>query len=654
MQHQKLDLLFNENELKVLQERIKQGKRSELHLRLSTGHCEQMVDPSSKNYFDYKELKSSYWNDSQGPYVIPARLLSLALVGKISNRDDFCHYAKDAISHLININFFDDFGMTKAHPKFNQSSPDHNSGKFYMMLAIIFDLLHDEFTSEDRDKLVAKANACLENIEPCMPVLSLNIDNNRGLKSLLGIGVLARMVSQQGCGNQEKANIYLNFFSSWFESGLKTNFGYDGAPFEGASYGTSMNSFANLIAHIMSRSGKKNFKNDVRFKRIADYVIQETVYSKGWVNNINDCNLRDASFECVYYAGVEYQRPAALWHWDKFNLNNPSSPLSIANPDYIPNDFWQIPWVLLWPDDQAVEASPPSHLTYPNSKWFRDRGLVSCRNGWDSDSLHITMKSGREERLNHQNADQNQVTFYSHGELFLIDSGYVIKPRPVPTIDGRRPEAHNVIFIDDIGQTTKLGKEGASRGRITDFKTDPDYSYVLGDASEAYGDIGVLNKCERHLQTYWGKSLPNHTVWLDDVNYDDNEHEYTILLHTEKDNSFKWENNQIFIQGKKHVLDIHLQSTAKLSISETTFDDHPCLQIKQRGTRVQFAMLLHPRTIEEVSLTCKIELSENSADFTLNDQHAKIEHHLDLSQAAEIYTGEYISRSTPPIITKSI
>lgn len=439
------------------------------------------------------------------------------------------------------------------------------------------------------------------------------------------------------CREKEVIDLSLELLEEWFEIGLRSSFGFDGA-----HYGGSIITQMLIIAEIMARCGMKDCRQDVRFKRFADFVIHETVYSRGWINNINDCNLMDASLECMYLAGVLHQRSTALWHWDRFNLaNERNSILSIAHPDYVPNDFWQIHFHLLWPDDHFGESLSPAQNVYPLAKHFRDRGLVSMRSGWDPESLHVTLKSGREEKRNHQNADQNQVTLYALGEAFVIDSGYVIHTNA----DGRKSEAHNTIQVDDHGQTTKWGFEGASRGRILDFKVGEHFAYGLGDAKEAYAKRGCLNRAERHLQSVWDPRMPNHTVWVDDFDYDGKEHMYTLLIHTAQGNSFSWEKNLVTIHGLEHVMDLHLFTNLEYSIEESLFDEHPCLKIRQKGVRVNYILLCHPRKKNEPQLDVHTEIDQDKIEVIAKLNQIKLTHQFDTSEPTEFYSGERIERS---------
>ena len=47
--------------------------------------CEQMLDPGAEHYFDYRARRSAFWHSRRGNFVIPARLLTLALTGWVAS-----------------------------------------------------------------------------------------------------------------------------------------------------------------------------------------------------------------------------------------------------------------------------------------------------------------------------------------------------------------------------------------------------------------------------------------------------------------------------------------------------------------------------------------------------------------------------------------
>lgn len=632
-------LLFTEVQAVELRQRLRNGPRSRIHLDYATNLCGQFVDSTSENYFDFRERKSDFWHNRQGNFEIPPRLLMLALTGWLAERPEFLETAAEAILTLIREDVVDHLGKYVSWRR----DYGHDAGKYFKTVGLLYDLLYHVLDDDGRKTLVDHADETILIARENISNASRFIDNNRGSKFLVGLSVLGMAMEHAGGEQAELAATYADRCENWLEMGLRHAFGFDGAPFEGGSYASAHILYFATGAHIQAQSGRKDCRSDPRFARTADYYLHETVYSHGWTNNFNDCSEIDLP-QFVYCAGVNYGRPACLWAWDRIGCN-PDHPHAFIRKDRLPSDFdfSDAPWYLLWPDDLAPEAKPPSECGYPNSKHFRNRGLVSIRSGWMESDLHTSMMSGPQMRTAHRHSDQNHVTLYSLGELFLIDSGYsYTDPDTGESVSAAVPEAHNTILIDGEGQSYFRNYNGWPVGQVESFVTGTDHAYVLGSAREAYRLRGALNRADRHLHAVWKEGVPTYAVWLDDVEADGEQHRYTLLLHTAADNRFEWHDGRIIIHGKENLLDIHLVTSSPAEIHEESYAGHPRLHIDVEDTRTRFAMLLHPRRQDESEVEFESELNEDSvvATVRLGDKTAR--HEFDTGPRPELYTGESV------------
>ena len=66
-------LLFSEEEAKELRSRLHQGRRSRVHLEHAVGCCQQFTDPSSPQFFDFRDRRSDYWHCREGNFHIHFR-----------------------------------------------------------------------------------------------------------------------------------------------------------------------------------------------------------------------------------------------------------------------------------------------------------------------------------------------------------------------------------------------------------------------------------------------------------------------------------------------------------------------------------------------------------------------------------------------------
>lgn len=631
-------LLFSKDEAEQLRSRLRKGRRSRVHLEHAVGCCEQFTHPSSPQFFDFTDRRSDYWHCRQGNFVIPARLLTLALTGWLADRPEFLRTAADAILAMVRGGVVDGLGDYTTWRK----NPAHDAGKYFKTIGLLYDLLYQTMDDDERRTLVAHADETLllakENV--VMATWS-QIDNNRGGRFAAGLSVLGVAMEHAGGEQGELAATYANYGGLWVEKSLRHAFGRDGAPFEGPSYGTSHGLFLAVAAPVLARSGRRDCQGDARFGRIGDYLVQETVYSEGWVNNLNDCN-KTFFPQIAYYAGVMHGRPACLWLWDQFGCN-PAHPLALVHPEKVPDDFYEIPWYLLWPDDEAPEAAPPGQCGYPRAQHFRDRGVVSMRSGWEPDDLHVTMMSGMQMRTCHRQADQNQVTLYALGERFLIDTGYTATDSKTgEQLSGKPAEAHNAVLIGELAQSLAglSSGEGWPVGRIESFVLGESNAYVLGDAREAYQPNGTIRRADRHIHTIWEPDLAPYVLWLDDIEADGQEHLYTLLLHTAPGNRFEWDGGRIAVHGSGQRLDIHLATSEPVTIREGRYGDQPRLHLEMRAVRARYLMLLHPRSADGAPAGFDVELTDDCVTATVRIDGRTARHRFDTRQRPAFSAGQ--------------
>ena len=307
-------LLFSESEAQELRQRLRDGRRSSLHLAHSLGCCERFLDPQSPHYFDFRERKSEYWHCREGNFVIPARLLTLAVTGWLADRSEFLVVAREGMLTLIRERVCDALGDYTEW----RSGYAHDSGKYFLMTSLLYDLLYGVMTEEARATFVEHADENFGFARESAREATRYIDNNRGSKYLVGLSIMGLTFKDLVSRSAEYAAECAGQSSLWLEMGLRHCVGHEGALMEGPSYGMSHVVHLAVCAQIIARCGHCDCRSDVRFGRAGDYIVHETVYSEGWVNNLNDCNI-GRLYQVAYLAGVLHDRPACLWLWDRFN-----------------------------------------------------------------------------------------------------------------------------------------------------------------------------------------------------------------------------------------------------------------------------------------------------------------------------------------------
>jgi len=628
-------------------------------------YCERYLDPRDEIYFDYRERRNDYWRTRDGNFIVSGHLCALALMGWLAERRDFLEAAREAIFAIIEHRLADQVLGSGVNPYRGwRGNSQHDAGKFAFTIAFLHDTLQEVCSAEQRERLRLYAAETLrigsEHIrwvrrtppphELTVPLDAMAyIDNNRDSRFLLGMSILATCLEQEETFDPERTAALARCGPAALSRSLRWSFCRDGAPFEGASYGCSALLFFLLCAQIFARAGRADRRGDVRFARIADFLVHEFVLQGGFFNNLNDC-LDEVPAQILAYAGCRMGRESALWLWHTVCCN-PASPSSVLGSRHA-TDFPSAPWALLWLDD-GVKAKPPVAAGYPRDRHFRDRGLVSLRSGWTADDLHCTIFSGRRGRTTHSQMDQNQVTLYARGERFLIDLGYHLRdPRTGEPIAANATAQHNLVTIDGQGQFGRTTAVGWEEGRIDTFVSEAEYAFVLADARECYGANGQILRAERHLFFSRRRGCAPYVILLDDVAVDDGEeaHDYVLRLHTDPMNRIAGEGVLWRFLGKAAQLDVHIAGSGELGIrTEQLAGLVPRLVISQRAPRARFVILLHPRGAGEPAATFSAAMTPDAVEAGVAIGDAKHRYCFDTAwPQPELVTGA--ERHVPQIL----
>ena len=140
-------------------------------------------------------------------------------------------------------------------------------------------------------------------------------------------------------------------------------------------------------------------------------------------------------------------------------------------------------------------AKPPTDL--PPSKVFRGIGVASLHTTLlnSADDVHLLFKSSPFGSQSHGHNPQNTFQLNAYGETLLTTCVY-------RDLHGSKfhyqwvhsTKAHNGVLVDGEGQV----KHSASAvGRIADYRFTPEWDYVMGDATSAYG--GRLTRARRQI-----------------------------------------------------------------------------------------------------------------------------------------------------------
>lgn len=198
-----------------------------------------------------------------------------------------------------------------------------------------------------------------------------------------------------------------------------------------------------------------------------------------------------------------------------------------AEPEYLKKSLLAKPADLCWFRLQCGMELPegPGLASLPHSYVLPQSGLASCMSDWDNHRKNAwwSFRSSPYGSHSHCLANQNAFnTFYAGKPLFYSSGHHIEFTDRHAVICHRGTLAHNTILPG--GYTQKIGVEGY--GWIPRHYTGQELTYVLGDASNAYGKVesklwllrGRQSDIEYSEENGWGepglKTYRRHMVDL--------------------------------------------------------------------------------------------------------------------------------------------
>lgn len=258
------------------------------------------------------------------------------------------------------------------------------------------------------------------------------------------------------------------------------------------------------------------------------------------------------------------------------------------------------------PSGKGLSDLPLGHV-------FPATGLALFQSNWVNikQNAMISFRSSPFGSTSHAVANQNSFNTYFGGEPLFYSSGHHIAfTDPHSVYCHRATRAHNGILVNGMGQ--RIGTEGY--GWIPRSYVGKKISYVVGDASNAYGEVisplwkerGELSKLAFTPANGWEKnhlnSFRRHIVTLEDAGlifiYDELEADTAVswdyLLHTASvpmtiNQTEAW--TQIKATNKQGVSDAYLFAPEKLQIKQTDKFFYPAVNWLRANDKGEFEQL---------------------------------------------------------------
>ncbi len=174
----------------------------------------------------------------------------------------------------------------------------------------------------------------------------------------------------------------------------------------------------------------------------------------------------------------------------------------------------------------------------PLAHWFSVVGKVISRGGWEEKDSHFVL-SANPISTGHSHADNGQICFADRGVNFFADSSTSLYTT----------DEHNLVLIDGKGQSRDEGSvEGYIRyaefsdyADASDVDLEESYTRFISGALDGpwhYENYNPVQSADRRTLFIRGASGTILAV-ADDIQKDEEPHDYQLRLHSEKNNLIK-------------------------------------------------------------------------------------------------------------------
>ncbi|NJD04067.1 MAG: hypothetical protein FIA99_16060 [Ruminiclostridium sp.] len=249
-----------------------------------------------------------------------------------------------------------------------------------------------------------------------------------------------------------------------------SNFDSEGASWEGLNYMDEVLLNSIRFAESYRRQTGEEILPLETMKKVAEFILNGS-FRQG--DRMRAVNFGDSRAGAATIPGVTAYLARRLKHpgmqWFLHNCQNNFNENAIFKYETIPVfDF-------LWYDPDISPCEPEKVQTM---KIYPGMGCAVMRNGWGHESSMLAFRCG--STGGHAHPDAGSFVLYSRDKMLLIDSGCCGYEMPEQSEYYQTTRAHNTILVGDEGQIKRLD------GKLVDEISQPELSFVLGDAAAPY------------------------------------------------------------------------------------------------------------------------------------------------------------------------
>lgn len=427
-------------------------------------------------------------------------------------------------------------------------------------LGVVYDLMHDEFTPEERARLRAAILARAAPIFAKMRRAPLELMRAHAWQH----GFLDALVGALAvCREEPRAQEWVALALRSFVAFYPWYGGDDGGSQEGPRYfhGAAMLAALNTLDVFRVAFGLRLEEHNPWFRN-NPYFLVYSYPPDSLQTQIGDSNPGH------YDEGDDRRTPGgkariAARRMAEIHRNGHLTAYAENLPDNRAN--YTLSEFLRWSLPDLPPARPLAEL--PAARLFADVGTVftHSRLAEPEENVRFIFHASPYGGQGHAHADQNSFHIIAYNEHLLLDSGYF-----TPTGDPHREQwyvrtlAHNTILVDGAGQ--KWGGT-TGYGRIAHFEPHEKWVYFVGEAATAYRDV-PLDRFDRHVVWLKGDAVQTYVLVDDLVAAGGAERRFDWLLHAAHEMKLDPAAGTVFAATEKGEALVHLLEPANLAFHQ--------------------------------------------------------------------------------------
>lgn len=396
----------------------------------------------------------------------PVKNLSMAylLTGKKE-------YARTALSQALH--------LAKMDPQGYATREDFNSASVMLAMAVAYDTSYDMATAEERKELLEaikkRGNKFFRQYTNEFETHSM--DNHVWQHTLRRLCFTSIAV----LNDLPEAKDWLAYCYEAWNCRFPILGGNDGGWHDGSSYfQTNFETFI-YMPFMFKRFTGVNFFDIPYYQNLSKFLIYsypKDSYSTGFGDNAENQTKPGKSYWGFADAlARELHDPYARWYADEIS----------GGKKEIVNESANFTFYRLMTKNRGEDVLARSPKDLPQSLLFRDAGFALMHNDVANtlDDVMISFMDLPFGSTGHAHAAHNGFGVNVGGKQLFGGSGHYSNFTDKHTLMHYRTRGHNTILAD--GMTQCIGENGY--GWIARFKDTPALTYVLGDATHAYGTM---------------------------------------------------------------------------------------------------------------------------------------------------------------------